>query len=86
MRQEGSNITRNRHTKEQPHLGSERKIKGICRKTIGLEIMKRAVWISSGLQKMGNWTLWMVGPIRSGKSRTGHCGVVGLLQNGRETY
>jgi hypothetical protein len=30
----------------------------IFRKTIGLEIMKRAVRISSELQKIRDWTLW----------------------------
>jgi hypothetical protein len=58
MRQEGTNGTGNRDFEEQPRLGSERTTSGIYRKTIGLEIVKRAVGISSGLRKIRNWTLW----------------------------
>jgi hypothetical protein len=57
MRQEGTGGTRNRDFKEQLRLGSERTTSGIYRKTIGLEILTRAVGISSGLRKMMDWTL-----------------------------
>jgi hypothetical protein len=58
MLQVGTNGTRNRDFKEQLRLRSERTTNGIYRKTIGLEIVKRAVGISSGLRKIRNWTLW----------------------------
>jgi hypothetical protein len=67
MRQEGNSGTRKQEFVEQLCLGSKRTTSRIDRKTIGLEIMKRAVGIFSGLQKSG------VGP----------CGGVGSLQNGR---
>jgi hypothetical protein len=54
MHQEGTSGTRNRDFEEQQQLESERTTCRIYRKTIGLEIMKRAVEISSGLQKMRN--------------------------------
>jgi hypothetical protein len=37
---------------------NERTFSGIYRKTIGLEIVKRAVRISSGMLKIKDWTLW----------------------------
>jgi hypothetical protein len=58
MRQEGTNGTRNRDFKEQLRLGNERTTSRIYRKTIGLEIVKRAVRISSGMRKVTDWTLW----------------------------
>jgi hypothetical protein len=58
MRQEGTNGTRNQDFKEQLRLGSERTSSGIYRKAIGLEIVKRAVGISSELRKIRNWILW----------------------------
>jgi hypothetical protein len=58
MRQEGTNGTRNRDFEKQLRLGSERTTSGIHKKTIGLEIVKRAVGISSRLRKIRNWTLW----------------------------
>jgi hypothetical protein len=58
MRLEGTNKTRNRDFKEQLRLRNERTTSGIYRKTIGLEILKRAVSISSGMRKVTYWTLW----------------------------
>jgi hypothetical protein len=58
MRLEGTNGTRNRNFKEQLRLGIERTTSGIYRKTIGLEIVKRSVKISSGMRKVTDWTLW----------------------------
>jgi hypothetical protein len=58
MHLEGANGTRNRDFKEQLHLGNERTTSGIYRKTIELEIVKRAVRISSGMRKVTDWTLW----------------------------
>jgi hypothetical protein len=58
MCQEDTNGTRNRDFEEQLRLRSERTTSCIYRKTIGLEVMKRAVVISSGLQKIRNATLW----------------------------
>jgi hypothetical protein len=55
---EGTNGTRNRDFKEQLHLGNERTTSRIYRKTIGLEIVKRALRISSGMRKVTDWTLW----------------------------
>jgi hypothetical protein len=37
---------------------NERTFGGIYRKTIGLDTVKRAVWISSGMRKIKDWTLW----------------------------
>jgi hypothetical protein len=48
----------NRDLKEQLYLLNERKTSGIYKKTIGLEIVKRAVRISSGMRKVTDWTLW----------------------------
>jgi hypothetical protein len=58
MHLEGTNGTRNRDFKEQLCLGNERTTSRIYRKTIGLEIEKRAVRISSGMRKVTDWTLW----------------------------
>jgi hypothetical protein len=58
VHQEGISGTRNRDFEERLRLGSERTTSGIYRKTIGLEIVKRAVRISSELRKMRDWTLW----------------------------
>jgi hypothetical protein len=58
MRLEGTNGTRNRDFKEPLRLGNKRTTSGIYRKTIGLEIVKRAVRISSGMRKVTDWTLW----------------------------
>jgi hypothetical protein len=58
MRLEGTNGTRNRDFKEQLRLGNERTTSGIYRKTIGLEIVKPAVRISSVMRKVTDWTLW----------------------------
>jgi hypothetical protein len=58
MRLEGTNEIRNRDFKEQLPLGNERTTSGIYRKNIGLEIVKRAVRISSGIRKVTDWTLW----------------------------
>jgi hypothetical protein len=60
MRLEGTNGTGNRDFKEQLRLGNERTTSRIYGKTIGLEIVKRAVRISSGMRKVTNWTLWRV--------------------------
>jgi hypothetical protein len=57
MRQQSTNGTRNRDFEEQVRFGSERIICGIYRKVIGLEIVKRAVGISSGSWKIRNWSL-----------------------------
>jgi hypothetical protein len=56
MLQEGTNGTRNRDFEEQLRLGSERTTSGIYRKAFGLEFVKRATGMSSGLRKM-NWAL-----------------------------
>jgi hypothetical protein len=42
---------------------NERTFSGIYRKTIGLEIVKRAVRISSGMLKIKDWTLWRGRPL-----------------------
>jgi hypothetical protein len=55
---EGTNGTRNRDFKEQLRLGNERTTSVIYRKTIMLEIVKRAVRISSRMRKVTDWTLW----------------------------
>jgi hypothetical protein len=39
----------------------------ILKKTNVLEIVKRAVGISSGLQRIRNWALWRGRPLRNGK-------------------
>jgi hypothetical protein len=39
------------------------------RKNIGLEFVKRATGMSSGLQKMRNWTLWRGQPILKRKKK-----------------
>jgi hypothetical protein len=57
-RLEGTNGTRNRDFKEQLRLGNERTTSGIYRKTIGLEIVKLAVRISSWMRNVTDWTLW----------------------------
>jgi hypothetical protein len=58
MCQEGTNGTRSRDFEEQLRLGSERTTSGSYRTTTGLEIVKQAVGISSGLWKIRIWTLW----------------------------
>jgi hypothetical protein len=58
MSLEGTNGTRNRDFKEQLHLGHERTTSGIYRMITGMEIVKRAVRISSGMWKVTDWTLW----------------------------
>jgi hypothetical protein len=58
VRLEGTNGTRNQDFKEQLCLGNERTTSGIYRKTIGLEIIKRAVRISSRMRKVTDLTLW----------------------------
>jgi hypothetical protein len=62
MRQEGTNLTRNRDFEAQLWLGCERTSSGSYRKTIGLEIVKRSVGVSSGWRKIRNWTLWKSRP------------------------
>jgi hypothetical protein len=62
MRLEGTNGTRNRDFKEQLGLGNERTSSEKYRKTIGLEIVNRAVRISSGMRKVTDWTLWRSRP------------------------
>jgi hypothetical protein len=52
MRQEGTNGTWKRDFKEQLPLGNERTINGIYWKTVGLEIVKRALRTSSWLQRI----------------------------------
>jgi hypothetical protein len=58
MRQEGTNATRNRGSNEQLHFGNERTTSGVYRTTIGLEIVKQAKEVSSGLRRIRQWTLW----------------------------
>jgi hypothetical protein len=58
IQQEDISRTRTRDFKEQLCLGNGRTTSGIYRKTIGLEIMNRAVGISSELRRIRNWTLW----------------------------
>jgi hypothetical protein len=58
MLQEGTNGTRNRYIKEQLRLGKERKPSVIYRMTIGLDVVKRAVGISSDLRRIRNRILW----------------------------
>jgi hypothetical protein len=58
MRLEGTNGTSNQDFKEQLRLGNERTTSRIYRKTIRLEIVKRALRISSGMRKVTDWTLW----------------------------
>jgi hypothetical protein len=50
--------SRNRDFKKQLHLESERTTSEINNNTIGLEIMKPPVRISSGLRQIRNWRLW----------------------------
>jgi hypothetical protein len=57
MRQEGTNGTRNRDIEEQLRLGSETTTSEFDRKTFGLEFVKQATRMPSGLQRMRNWTL-----------------------------
>jgi hypothetical protein len=40
------------------HLRRKREFNKTLKKTLGLEIGKQATVISSGLQKIKNWTLW----------------------------
>jgi hypothetical protein len=47
---------------EQPRLKSERTTSEIYWKTIGLEAVKRATEMSTGLLKLRNWTLWRSRP------------------------
>jgi hypothetical protein len=49
---------KNPGTRQQLRLGNERTTTTIYRKAIGLVIVKRAVGISSRLQRIRNWTLW----------------------------
>jgi hypothetical protein len=58
MRQEGTNGTRNRDVKEQPHLGNEKITRRIYRKSTGLEIAKRIARCIVGLKRIKEWTLW----------------------------
>jgi hypothetical protein len=51
MRLEGTSGTRNRDFEEKLRLGSVRTTSGIYRKTIGLEVVKRATAMSSGCGK-----------------------------------
>jgi hypothetical protein len=61
--QKGTNGTGNRHFKEQLRLGNERSTSGIYKKTIGLEIVKRAEGISSRLRRIKDWTWWKGRPL-----------------------
>jgi hypothetical protein len=54
---ECKNGIRNRGLKQQLYLGNMRAFNKIYRKTLGLEIMKRAIEISSRLQKVRDRTL-----------------------------
>jgi hypothetical protein len=63
MRQEGTNGTRNQNFEEQLRHGSERTTSGSYEKTLGLEIVKRAVGLSSGLRKIRYWTSWRGRPL-----------------------
>jgi hypothetical protein len=58
MSQEGTNGTRNRDVKEQLRLGNERTIRGIYRKSTGMEIAKRITRYVVGLKRIEDWTLW----------------------------
>jgi hypothetical protein len=63
MRQEGTNGSGNRDFEEQLRLGSERTTSGSYRKTIVLEIVKRATGCGkSGIEPCGG-----VDPLRSGR-------------------
>jgi hypothetical protein len=73
---------RNRDFKEQLRLGSKRTSARIYRKAFVLEIVKRAVRISSGLRKVRDWTLWRGRPPPNGKrdctrSKSRQCGSTG---------
>jgi hypothetical protein len=57
MRQKDTNRTGNRAFKEQLRLGNEKTTSGVYKKTIGLEIVKRAVGLSSSLRRIRNGTL-----------------------------
>jgi hypothetical protein len=69
MCQEGTNGTRNQDFKEQLWLGSKRTTSEFDRKAFGLEFVKQATGMSSGLQKMRNWTLWRGRPPLKQKKR-----------------
>jgi hypothetical protein len=58
--------------KEATTSGGERASGRILGKPIGLEIVKRAVRISSGLRKTNVWTLWRVRPPPKRKQETTH--------------
>jgi hypothetical protein len=45
-------------TRQQLHLKIERTLDGFDRKAFGLEFMKRATGMSSGLWEVREWTLW----------------------------
>jgi hypothetical protein len=61
---------KNSGTREQLHVGNERTTSMVYRKTIGLEIVKRAVVeISSGLWGIRKWTLWRGRPPTKRKKR-----------------
>jgi hypothetical protein len=79
----GNNRIKNQGTRRQLLLKIKRISEVFDRKTFGLEFVKRAIGMSSGLRKMGNWTLWRRRPPPE-RSRTGHCGGLDPLQNGRK--
>jgi hypothetical protein len=62
MRQEGTNGTGNQDFEEQLRLGSERTAREFDRMAFGLEFVKQATGMSSGLRNMRNWTLWRARP------------------------
>jgi hypothetical protein len=62
---EGKIGTKNPGTRLQ--LRRKREFNKTFKKTLRLEIGKRAAGISSGLQIIKNWTLWRGRPLRSGK-------------------
>jgi hypothetical protein len=49
---------RNPDTRWQLHLKIKRTSEGINKKAFGLELMKKATVMSSGLRKIRNWALW----------------------------
>jgi hypothetical protein len=47
---------------EQPSFKNERTTSKIYRKTVELEVVKRATEMSTRLPKLRNWTLWRYRP------------------------
>jgi hypothetical protein len=58
MHLKGGSGIRNRDLMEHIHVGSKRAFSKIIKKTFRLDVVKRAVEFSIGLEKMSERTLW----------------------------